>query len=418
LTIAETKRFNASGPCLSRDHYALPRHSILREIMDLADRKRYFVLKGPPRSGKTTLALAARDELNKTGKHLALYCDLDSLRSVPDPGEAMSAVAANLLRDFDSAGVETATKDVEKDALAKLSSKSAREVAGLRVFLTELSAKLSNNLVIFFDNADCLPGPVLMTFLLQLKTGRENGRQNPFPGSVAFVGRRSVQDLKLKTRPESALTSSFRFFDVISEVLTAADFTPTETRTLYSQHAKATGQVFKKAAARKAWRWTEGQPGLINALAREVVENILSFDYGEVVTASLVDKAADNVMKRRDAHMNSLLANLKDPAMLSFLEPMFSAAEKKPRGRTDLENALSFHDDLRSILDSGLVKQDRVSLRPANPIHATVIARILNKDAKSMLSTSFVAKWLDDKTIDANVALKGFRRFFEHVRRW
>jgi rhamnogalacturonyl hydrolase YesR len=59
-------------------------------------------------------------------------------------------------------------------------------------------------------------------------------------------------------------------FNIISESLTLADFTLDEISRLYHQHTEATGQAFEENAIERAWYWTEGQPWLVNALARQI----------------------------------------------------------------------------------------------------------------------------------------------------
>ena len=57
--------------------------------------------------------------------------------------------------------------------------------------------------------------------------------------------------------------------------LTLRDFSREEVETLYGQHTTETGQMFSQEAIDLAFELTQGQPWLVNALAKEVVEVVL-----------------------------------------------------------------------------------------------------------------------------------------------
>jgi hypothetical protein len=92
--------------------------------------------------------------------------------------------------------------------------------------------------------------------------------------------------------------------------LTLADFTYPEVKALYFQHTKATGQVFLDAAIKRAFYWSEGRPLLVNALASEAIEEILSGDYRPKITAKIIDRAADNLVKKRRAYIDAYTLRL------------------------------------------------------------------------------------------------------------
>ena len=50
------------------------------------------------------------------------------------------------------------------------------------------------------------------------------------------------------------------------------NFNIEEVAELYAQHTQDTGQVFTSEAAALAFELTQGQPWLVNALAKEIVE--------------------------------------------------------------------------------------------------------------------------------------------------
>ncbi|MDR1878413.1 MAG: ATP-binding protein, partial [Bacteroidales bacterium] len=59
------------------------------------------------------------------------------------------------------------------------------------------------------------------------------------------------------------------------------------------------------------WEQTQGQPWLVNAIAREVIVRILQSDYTQPITAYMVEQAIQTIILRRDTHIDSLLERLK-----------------------------------------------------------------------------------------------------------
>jgi hypothetical protein len=63
---------------------------------------------------------------------------------------------------------------------------------------------------------------------------------------------RNIQDFKARIKPGSESLGSSRPFNVITEALTLPNFSQDDIRALYSQHTKATGQVFESGAIQMA----------------------------------------------------------------------------------------------------------------------------------------------------------------------
>jgi hypothetical protein len=63
---------------------------------------------------------------------------------------------------------------------------------------------------------------------------------------------------------------------IVCKSLTLRNFTRGEVGALYDQHTCDTGQVFEKTAVDRAFDLTQGQPWLVNAIAREIAEKCYS----------------------------------------------------------------------------------------------------------------------------------------------
>jgi hypothetical protein len=385
----------------------LPAFTRLPKVFDRIKNEEYFVLHAPRQSGKTTSIKALSREINADGKYYALYCSLETLKGVDDRKSAMIDLVDKIKEALDRSPVNE-LKSIRVDMEGKGFSLYASSA------LNQICKALDKPIVVFFDEVDTLSGEIIVSFLSQLRDGFiDRSESFLFPRSIALVSMRSIRDYVIQTRPEEESIGSGSPFN-IAEPLTLSDFTQNEIKTLYEQHTRATGQIFEPEAIERAWYWTEGQPWLVNALAKEVTETILEFDFSQTATKNHFDTAADNIMKRRGTHIDSLLKRLSEPRVRRFIEPMLAASEDfASLGSAGTDNGASLNNDLQYCVDLGLVKDvDNSLLRPANPIYSSVIIRFLNQNIQKRLPQNLTGQWIDGQSIDMNGLLKAFQDFW------
>ncbi|MDR3154367.1 MAG: ATP-binding protein, partial [Deltaproteobacteria bacterium] len=306
------KSFNITGPCVPGEHYMLPAAERLAEVDSLIANRRYFVLHAPRQSGKTTTIQACVDKINDEGKYYAVYCSLEAAGVWTEPDEGIRKVGIGLITAMLDSGIPPLA-GAAADAARGMSA-SGQEGA-LQAFLTpydssiliesilkSVCSSLDKDLVLFFDEADSLAGGLLIAFLRQLRAGYISRAKLPFPRTIALIGMRNIRDYKNKARPDAETSGSASPFNIVAKALSLKDFTFSEMSALYRQHTEERGQVFEESALEAAWRWSEGQPWIVNALAREVIEEQLHKDYSVPITSLHVDKAAETIITRRDTH--------------------------------------------------------------------------------------------------------------------
>jgi hypothetical protein len=214
---------------------------------------------------------------------------------------------------------------------------------------------------------------------------------------------RNIRDYKAQVRPGSATLGSASPFNIVAEALTLANFTEAEVGALYAQHTADTGQDFPPEAVARAFYWSQGQPWLVNALAREVVDKILGGDPARPVTAALFDEAAERLILRRDTHLDSLIERLREERVRRIVEPVITGEGLG----VDLDS-----DDARYVLDLGLLRRDRKVWEAANPIYREVIARTLSYTSQENLPPTLAGRWLKDGALDMSGLLRGFQQFW------
>ncbi|MDH6107344.1 ATP-binding protein, partial [Anabaenopsis tanganyikae CS-531] len=262
-------------------------------------------------------------------------------------------------------------------------------------------AKISSPpLVVFIDEIDALANETLIAILRQICDGYPN-RPQGFPQCVALIGMRDVRDYKVASGGSDRLNTSSPF-NIKVRSLTLSNFTLEEVKSLYAQHTTATGQIFTPEAINHAYYLTQGQPWLVNALAKEVTE-YLAEDVNIPITVDLINQAKDILIQRQDTHLDSLAERLREDRVKAIIQPMLAGDE--------LGNVPD--DNLRYVLDLGLCKRDRGGgLEIANPIYREVFPTTLAN--VTIASLTFVQPlWLTPTgKLDVTALLNSFLDFW------
>ncbi|MDM8525370.1 ATP-binding protein [Desulfococcaceae bacterium HSG8] len=394
------KFFNTAGPCHPEEHYMLPAQARCKGLGQLIDRKQYFVIHAARQSGKTTLLLDLVRQLNASGKYYALYCSLESVQGITKAEEGIPAIVNTLVTEVEY------NEAVEGYSFGQDADHKAFNTA-LRRSLTDFCKKADKPVVILFDEADCLSEGTLITFLRQLRDGYVNRNRIPFVHSVGLVGMRNIRDYKAQIREERESLGSASPFNIVSETFTLRNFTPEETAELYGQHTAQTGQIFPPEAVEKIYYHTRGQPWLVSAVAREIVMKLLESDFSRTITPEHADQAVQNIILRRDTHIDSLLERLKEERVRKIVEPVIIG---------DVGDYDLLDDDYQYVLDLGLLCESEKRLVPSNPIYAEVIIRTLSFGSqKKMEALGYppdASAYLADDRLDMKKILTDFQAFW------
>ena len=400
------KYFNVAGPCFPEEHYMLPALDRMPGIRRLIARRQYFVVHAPRQTGKTTALQALVREINANGDMVAIYCTLETLQNAKDPIRASDTIRQLLLFNARETlpDIFNDPKPNETWCVCEDGPSYAAEALAVRETLSALSKQARKPLVVFFDEADCLVGDVLISFLRQLRDGYVNRALIPFPASIALVGMLDVRDYKAQIRPDGESMGQISPFNVITKDLMLRNFTEEEVAALYAQHTEATGQVFEPGALAKVWEFTRGQPWLANAIARECVEEIHDFDYSAPITAEDVVTAKETIIRRRDTHVDSLMERLREPRVRRLVEPLLSGEDRT----VSVDD-----DDYRFVIDLGLLREERGALVPANRMYAEIIGRYLTRDEQTrMLQSIPDVPWATPDGLDMKGLMAAFQTFW------
>ena len=196
-----------------------------------------------------------------------------------------------------------------------------------------------------------------------------------------------------------------------AESLRLGDFSLHDVESLLAQHTRETGQAFTGEARAAVWELTRGQPWLVNALAYEACfKNRAGRDRGRAITGDAIQDAREELILRRETHLDQLADKLREERVRRVVEPLLSG--------TDAADSMA-PDDLEYVRDLGLVTPSG-PVAIANPIYREVIPRDLTWTTQEMSIHHDPAWYVGaDGTLRAGDLLAAFQGFFrEHSEHW
>jgi hypothetical protein len=255
-------------------------------------------------------------------------------------------------------------------------------------------------LVLFIDEIDALQNVTLIAVLRQLRTGYTD-RPTGFPAALALIGMRDVRDYKIASGGSDRLNTASPF-NIKTRSMTLSSFTRDDVAVLYQQHTRDTGQVFLPAAINHAFYLTQGQPWLVNDLAKTALEEVLN-DEPLSVTVAHIEAAKELLLQRQDTHLDSLAERLREARVRSVIEPILAGGS--------LDDVPQ--DDIRFVVDLGLCRFDGAGgLVIANPIYHEVLPRVLAGGVRASLPHITPAWLKPDGSLDPDKLLDAFLAFW------
>ena len=396
------KFFNTAGPQKIELNYTIDPLSRfdLEDVLLMIRQQRYFVMHAPRQTGKTSCMLALRDYLNAEGDFIAVYANVEG-------GQAYRNNAESVIKSVCDTLAEQFSMVLGSDVSLRLRDevRSVESGSMLASFLRQLSMALPKPIVIIIDEIDALVGDSLVAVLRQIRSGYAD-RPQSFPQSIILCGVRDVRDYRIVLSNQDIITGGSAF-NIKTESLRLGNFTVEEVRELYLQHTQETGQQFDEACFPLIWTATEGQPWLVNALGREVTHKMReNRDRSVCIIPEMIDRAIENLIYRRDTHIDILIDKLLEPRVRRVIEPILANDD-------EVDEALIPTDDIQYVEDMGLIKRERGKPRRiANGIYREIIPRELTWSTQDALTQQ--SQWYQnaDNSINMEKMLLEFQQFF------
>jgi hypothetical protein len=312
--------FNTAGPCKADIHYMLSPTQRLPQLEQLIAQENYFVIHAPRQTGKSTAMIALAQQLTESGQYTSVMVSVE----VGSPFNHAPHIAEEAILD---AWYDTARVFLPTELRPRQVNPPAKPGRQIGAALRQWAETSPLPLVVFIDEIDSLQNETLLSVLRQLRDGYPS-RPRAFPHSLGLIGLRDVRDYKVASGGSDRLDTASPF-NIKVESLTLRDFNAQEVAELCGQHTSDTGQIFTPEALTHLYNLTQGQPWLVNAIARQMTEVIVP-DRTIALTVEHVEQAKDILIQRQDTHLDSLGQRLREPRVRAIIEPMLDRNWEKP----------------------------------------------------------------------------------------
>ncbi|KAK3604920.1 hypothetical protein CHS0354_000583 [Potamilus streckersoni] len=352
---------NAGAQVLSKNYTIDPLRRIhLKEIEELIEQERYFVLHAPRQTGKTTCMYALMRHFNAGTKYRALYVNIE---------------AAQAMRE---------------------------DVEGAMHSIVSVFTRCSR-----------------VTFRVTIAGRSYNDKPHAFPQSIILCGVRDVRDYRIHSSRTKEIITGGSAFNIKADSIRLGNFSKEEVNELYQQHTDETGQVFTEEARDLAWEYTKGQPWLVNALAYEITFRMKDMrDRTKPITGEIMRQAKERMVVSRATHIDQLADKLEEPRVFNVIFPIVNGSENLDNIPGD---DINYCIDLGLITKTEISNQYEISndiYREVIPRELTYVAQI------SFSTTHEPQVWYLKNVdgvnlLDVEKLLTAFQQFYrEHSEHW
>jgi hypothetical protein len=399
--------FNTAGPMKQEKHYCIDPLTRLDwdDVFKLISNERYFVLRAPRQTGKTSTLLAMMRVLNEEGQYACAYANIEAAQTARDEGQGIPAAC--------SAIADNIASYLHRDDVVEWNlNKNGQFPPQNQLFqlLKHWTVTTDKPTVLFIDEVDALVGNTLISLLRQIRSGYTM-RPKEFPQSIILCGVRDVRDYRMSISGGEIITGGSAF-NIKSESLRMGNFSEEETKSLWLQHTEATGQAFDPDIFPELWEDTCGQPWLVNALGNEITWKLqANRDRSRRVTLSDYKEAREALIQSRATHLDQLTDKLREPRVNRVIGAILS-------GESDDIASINV-DDQQYVADLGLIRT-RPVVSISNRIYREVIPRELTWVVQTRIANQEQAWYVtSDHRLDMLKLLAAFQQFFrEHADSW
>ena len=278
------RTFCTEGPVDPKLNYYVPRTALVAEGLKKVEQWRYFTIFAPRQSGKTTYFQFLIEGIKKEKPDwLPLWVSFESFGNISE--EDFLTLFYRQIEDFFHSTLER-----------------EKNVATLELYFRKINTDIQRETVLIVDEVEGLKNSRLLNQWLHLIRSLYHRKEKTGLRSVILTEVSNITGIIQDT------ASPFNIADQIQ----VPYFTREEVYDLLAQHERETGQLFENPVKEGIYEQTLGQPGLVNALARDLVEK--KCPNGEVVgmdafyltidhfTRIYIDKNISNIVSKAKQH--------------------------------------------------------------------------------------------------------------------
>ena len=302
------KRFNVTGLCFPDQHYMGDVSKKLEQTVKMVEIGEYFIINRPRQYGKTTTLYTLYDILTAKGDYIVFNMSFEGI------GNAMFQDEAAFGKGFTSLlgqMVEESAPDYVE--WYDTESESVHNLESLSLFITKLSKKIPEKLVLLIDEVDQSSNNQLFVLFLAMLRNKylQRSRHKTFH-SVVLAGVHDVKTLKLKLRPdeERKLNSPW---NIAAKFKVDMNLQAAEIKPMLDDYCEETGvKMNTQSIADCLFYHTSGYPFLVSQLCKTIAEDILPAKTEKTWTLDDMAESVRQLLKESNTNFDSLIKSLED----------------------------------------------------------------------------------------------------------
>jgi len=232
------RKFNTSGPNISKKHYTIERTNLIKRGVELVKDDRYFTIWAPRQTGKSTYFLQLAKKLSTQGYKVA-HINFENF--INEKIETFISRFKRKINEFWKTNYQFQT---------------------IPEFFELIETQNQSKCVLIIDEVEGINHEYFGVFLHSIRNAYHS-RETHCLKSVILVGVSNIVGVVNDN------ASPFN----ITDNLNVPYFTVAEVHELLLQHERETGQKFEKKVKQKISEITANQPGLVNGFAQKLVED-------------------------------------------------------------------------------------------------------------------------------------------------
>lgn len=263
------KRFNTTGPCISRKHYMVNIENKLRQVEKLIDNGDYFLINRPRQYGKTTLL----SQISKSfgDKYLIIRTSFEGIGdSIFENEEVFSNSFLTLLSDALKFTCEEKSLEIQKLKV------DVKNLQTLSAAITKFIMNCHKRTVLIVDEVDkSSNNQLFLSFLgmLRNKYILANDDMDYTFHSVILAGVHDIKNLKLMIRLDEEIKYNSPWNIAVNFNIDMT-FSPLEIETMIKDYANEENIAMNtRNISEKIYFYTSGYPFLVSKVSQIMDEN-------------------------------------------------------------------------------------------------------------------------------------------------
>lgn len=318
------KRFNVDGSCYPDEHYMVNIEGRLKEIKELVDSGKYFVINRARQYGKTTtLSMLAR---NLSAEYQIFSISFEGLGDAAYMNEwAFCRRVCGLLYDTIYYGETGAVSDGVRKECHDMSLEEARpDFRSLSNFISKICVESEKPVLLIIDEVDQAGNQeIFLSFLGMLRDKYLKRRSRPTFQSVILAGVYDIKNLKLKIRKESEHQYNSPW-NIAAKFMVDMSFSVGDIAGMLQEYEKdcKTGMEVEHIA-QLIYDYTSGYPFLVSRICKIMDEQIIGkerfADQASVWTEAGVAEAVKELLKESNTLFDDMIKHLAEYPELSLM---------------------------------------------------------------------------------------------------